>query len=535
MHKRLSVQAKTKFEIRTCRRAFRTWRTNRLIVTLRKFPLVGRFMRKNYSGSRGKAVFGVLWSMLRVLGHLVGISAYFYTLAYIANFLGFPGLYSMYVYGSVLVGSWTSAALIPSLDGMERMALRDLHMPGSSFFLQRMRENYGLFAVKHAFAWAVVPHLLPDMAPSAFPGFGLLFMALGARMLVDDLQMRHYIRNRTMHRPAWQTVVRVALLLALAAPFNYAVVHWVGPLSGEALRMLSIGLFASGMILFLAGMMAERSVLRRGDLDGYGKEMIREMGKTSEQLGEATRRQQRAQLQKQILREATASKTGLAGLHECFFRRFGKVLRKALWIRCGIAAVFCAVAFGGVLLSGRPDYIFRAKGVVLYLIVLFTYSEAFCKLAFEQIDTALLGYGFMRTPEMILQAFWIRLRKMFRMNLPFFLLMVLPEVVYCAMNGLWVELCLDLSVYLSVQVYMIVSTLGMLYLLQPYSRTMKVTSFWRTIPQSIAPFFAYVLFQHPNLSKTAVAAIAICTLAFTVIILALVRLKAPKTFRLRLS
>ncbi len=232
-------------------------------------------------------------------------------------------------------------------------------------------------------------------------------------------------------------------------------------------------------------------------------------------------------------------------LQAIFFRRHRRMLLKPVFIAMAILAAVTVVGCGLLMWMGRDEDVMELFGMVtqaLPLCVFLLYSidnfigERICKAMFYNCDLALLRYGWYRERDAILKNFLLRWKMLCGVNLmlsgtvcAMFILLTVVAGGRPAMG----EFILFLLALLSLGVFFATHSLALYYLFQPYTSDLDTQNPLFKI-FSIGMYLVCWLAMQVHAAPTwfALAVFAV-TVGYSVVMLALVLRRAPKTFRVK--
>ncbi|MBR3039141.1 MAG: hypothetical protein IKI20_00585 [Lachnospiraceae bacterium] len=244
--------------------------------------------------------------------------------------------------------------------------------------------------------------------------------------------------------------------------------------------------------------------------------------------------------------EATSDKNGFEFLNDLFIKRHAKVLLGRLIGACiGTAA---SIALLSVYLHYELDrfefpkqstlrYVFtKHPGIFVHLLFILNSTESFARAMFANCDSALLNYGFYKTPKALLRMFTIRCKSAIKLNcIPAIMMTVFAMVTIILTGGEDFFLqCLFTALLIFIAVILFsVRYMTMYYLMQPYNGDFMVKNHVYTFFNLFSGFFTIVLIFIPVNAMILTAVLVVIAVPYVLVSGLLVRKFAPKTFRVK--
>lgn len=244
--------------------------------------------------------------------------------------------------------------------------------------------------------------------------------------------------------------------------------------------------------------------------------------------------------------QASSSRKGFEYLNDLFIKRHAKVLLGRL-IGAGVGTavtitLLCIYLYYELSRFDSPTestlrYIFTwHPGLFVFLLFILNSTESFAHALFANCDSALLNFGFYKTPEALLRMFTIRCKSAVKLNcIPAVLMTVFATVTILITGGedfflqcLFTALVILLSVIL-----FSVRHMTLYYLMQPYNGDFMVKNHVYTFFNVFAGLFYTVLIIIPMDSLILTGILTVLTVPYIPVSRMLVRKFAPRTFRVK--
>lgn len=256
---------------------------------------------------------------------------------------------------------------------------------------------------------------------------------------------------------------------------------------------------------------------------------------------------QDVELQDSDLTAGPASgRTGWPYLQALFFRRHRRMMYKPLRITLFIIAAVTALGCAALLIfcrGGELAGIFDRVSLCLPFCVFFLYivqnniiGSRITRAMFLNCDLALLKFGWYRESHVVLQNFLLHFVRLCGVDLllsgalgAMFTLLTLcaggrpPLGEYLAF----------LAALLCLGVFFAVHALGMYYLFQPYTADLKAKNPFFGIINGIMYVLCYACIQIRSIPSWFTLIVLLVTVVYSAAVLALVRFRAPRTFRVK--
>lgn len=241
-----------------------------------------------------------------------------------------------------------------------------------------------------------------------------------------------------------------------------------------------------------------------------------------------------------------ANLSGWPYLQALFFRRHRRMmykpLRIVLIIEAAVTVLGCAALL--ILCPGREAAaMFDHVTLVLPFCVFFLYvvqnnvlGSRITRAMFHNCDLAMLKFGWYRQPGAVLKNFLLRFRRLCGVNL-------LLSAATAAMLTL-LTLCaggrpplgqylLFAAALLCLGVFFAVHSLGMYYLFQPYTADLKAKNPFFNIINMVMYVLCYACIQIRSTPSWFTPLVVAVTVVYSALVLTLVRVRAPRTFRVK--
>lgn len=237
-----------------------------------------------------------------------------------------------------------------------------------------------------------------------------------------------------------------------------------------------------------------------------------------------------------------SSKHGYEYLNALFFQRHKRLFYRPMRRRIiGIIGAFllfdaALLYFGKELIIGDWNQPFLLLPAVLFPMYFTSIGERVTRAMFYNCDSSLLHYGYYRQPNVILQNFKIRLKKIVLMNGLLALLMVLGygSVLLLVWNETFVlwEHLLFVACIFGISIFFSIHHLFLYYILQPYTGELEMKSPMFAIINSIVYMGCYFSTRIDGTVIFAYVILAV-TILYSVVAMMLVYRLAPKNFHIR--
>jgi len=178
----------------------------------------------------------------------------------------------------------------------------------------------------------------------------------------------------------------------------------------------------------------------------------------------------------------------------------------------------------------------RHPGIFVHLLFIVNSTESFARAMFANCDSALLNYGFYKTPKALLRMFTIRCKSAVKLNcIPAIMMAVFALVTIILTGGEDFPLqCLFTALLIFVAVILFsVRHMTMYYLMQPYNGDFMVKNHVYTLFNLFSGFFTIVLIFIPVNAMILTAVLVVIAVPYVLVSGLLVRKFAPKTFRVK--
>lgn len=410
----------------------------------------------------------------------------------------------------------------------------------STLFYQSVNTfiGYFLFGIPAALLLKV-PWFIAIFIP--FAGVGLFFARCGFMMLVYSMKQKIGRLRSKKGVPAsiggnsWVIALFDFILLVGGIAFAPFVVYYNLHLIGE----LAILMFA---LLLIPGYYLIRKfpygLYRTALFAEDERKKVSEIKQKNEIINTKELRFENVQ--------ASSSRKGFEYLNDLFIKRHAKVLfGRLIGASIGTAAT---IALLSVYLYYELDrFGFRAKsplryvfsdhpGIFVFLLFTLNSTASFAHAMYANCDSALLNYGFYKTPKALLRMFTIRCKSAVKLNcIPAVMMAVFATVTLILTGGEEYPLqCLFTALVILLSVILFsVRHMTLYYLMQPYNGDFMVKNHVYTFFNVFAGLFYTVLVFIPMNSLVLTGILLILTVPYVLISRVLVRKFAPKTFRVK--
>lgn len=242
--------------------------------------------------------------------------------------------------------------------------------------------------------------------------------------------------------------------------------------------------------------------------------------------------------------EGESRLTGWPYLQALFFRRHRRMLYKPVKIVLAILAGVTVVGAVALLLfRGRETAeMFDLVPLSLPYCVFFLYfmdntvGTRICKAMFYNCDLAMLKYPWYRQGDVILKNFLLRFQRLCGVNLAVSgaVCVMFTVLTLCAGGHPPLdEYLIFLAAILCLGVFFSVHCLGMYYLFQPYTSDLQVKNPFFSAINFAVYAVCYACIQIRSTPSWFTLLVLAVTVVYSAVILALVYLRAPRTFRVK--
>jgi|GEM_PF-2187388 len=240
--------------------------------------------------------------------------------------------------------------------------------------------------------------------------------------------------------------------------------------------------------------------------------------------------------------------SGIQLLNRLLFKRYRKIFKKKLTYRLGGLALAFLIILGiyGYLAIrfGKTNYLtFHQVGQILpsifFIMYLASLSKEIVAIYYTKCDQAMLNYPFYRTEQTILQSFIGRLKQLFMANTPIVVGLFVNVFAGILLFGKDIPLSFyGLIVFYGIAVNLLFSfhELFLYYILQPFDRDGNTKNPIFTMINGIFYYFCIQNYQLANRFKQTTSYVLIISIIIVVYVslgLIIVKLKAPKQFKLK--
>ena len=316
-----------------------------------------------------------------------------------------------------------------------------------------------------------------------------------------------------------------------------------------AMPVARYNVYQPGIILLIAGVLFTVPgflLIRKFPHSLYRKALFAEQKR--DEITKETADRQRGKNKEVAISETKEIKSGSSGykyLNEIFIKRHRKIfLGRLIFTVIGTIITIALAAFflRFELKLGRPDesilrFLFTKHPGLFLPILLAINSGAYMSHAmFANCDSALLMFGFYRTPNALKKMFWLRLKSIVLFNLiPAGLTAVFAVLVIILTGGESFPLQ---SVFTIAEIFLCVVFcsawhLTIYYLLQPYAKDLLVKSKLYGFLSFLVGLVSFIVFFPPFNSLILTLAGIVFTGLFLLLANLLVGKISPKTFRVK--
>lgn len=521
-------------------------RGNRIIYWLGRIPLIRRLIPDSlYAAEEGKLALSVLvwlWRAIRSLGgKLIYFGLMFALPLLIASEDGAifaPALFDRFCWMLLMISFFTGALLNPCAvvpDELKYTCVRMMSMDARRCHRWSILSHHLEYFITFAL-WLMLIAALYGQGVEA--GLLLAFELSCVRLFFEWFHLWVYKKQgRPLHGRTWFGLS--VALVGLAAAYAVGLATWTLP-AGNWLVSLPAALIA----LVLGGP-AVWGILRfdrwyRLTLDICTAERISpeaaKEGKENPQFNDVKLKDS------DLTAEEQSALAGWPYLQDLFFRRHSRMMyRPVKWILIVIAVL--TVVGGAVCPFLDVGPLFDKVTVVLpyFLFVLYILLDniigtRITKAMFHNCDLAMLKFGWYRQPAVVLKNFILRFRRMCGVNLSVSgALCVMFTVLTLSAGGRppLVDYLAFLLALLALGVFFAVHCLGMYYLFQPYTAELQMKNPFFRIINAVMYVLCYSCNQIRSTPAWFTLLVLAVTVVYSVVILLLVRLRSPRTFRVK--
>lgn len=239
--------------------------------------------------------------------------------------------------------------------------------------------------------------------------------------------------------------------------------------------------------------------------------------------------------------EVSSNKSGYAYFHELFIKRHRKLIygasKNTVIILSGV--FLCTIA----VMLVNSEIRFKMNPVtqnilpwVAFSMIFINRGQVITQAMFANCDRCMLHYSFYRNPKAIVQIFTLRLKTLVMSNMPSALIMAIGLTIVLFISG-GTEHIVNYGVLfltvICISVFFSVHYLTLYYLFQPYTEEMRVKNIPYTLINSAVSIALYVIIQFKISIATFGLVTIILTMVYMIVALILTYTLAHKTFRLR--
>lgn len=518
---------------------------NGIVWTIRKIPLIGRFLGDKYNFSEPKQVIHSFYPIFVILKNLFLSIIGFSILVLVDGFL-LSTLYDMFG-GALLKVSEKSLiyekAYYNFMPAFAYIAVNIIRDPvgdnidkvkkfSQSFYLDPKNIVRALIYFKPIISFisrSIVFVLAFKFMASVNPLVSLLVSF--DIYLLELFGSGFWLRNNHIHGKTFLN----------SGPFKFIVMLVV--LLGLNFRLAftdfsrTFFLIVLTIVSFVGGFWAISYVK---NFDGYGAIVERAMKNYDEVLDKAENIDQtRVKLKDSDIVKKDSNKEGFAYLNDLFFARHRRILRKPVLIKTLIFAVLLLVAFVATfyldnLDLNAPDLLIRLVPLISYIIC----KQANILTAFYlNCDMGLMLYGFYKDPKNLLSMYKERLISIFKINLIPSLVFILGFLAFSLKDEIRNPVfLLEGSIYILLAgLFFTGLPLAQYYLLQPFdAEGKKVGKLSMLVDFGVYYFAIYGIGITANIKTSSlVIGVSIFIALFLFLTSFLIVKIGPKTFRVK--
>lgn len=520
---------------------------NRILYWLSRIPLIRHLVSDSlYRAKESKLALSILlwaWQALRSLGG---------TLLYVAVLCVLPLLlvlepgelaqgYGRFCWLLLWLSFVAGALLKPcavDADPLSYTCVRMMSMDARTFQLWNEAKYLAGYALTFAVSLMLATAILGQ---GVLPGLLLTAELLCAHLMAEWFHVRIYDRlKKSLYGQGWFTLLVVfGSLCAAYLPamtLELQAQTWLLSAPVFVLFLLLGAAAAFGLIryprwyrltldLCTADRLSSESPRTRRQGAGFRDVLLKEEDLTVE--------------------DSRSALSGWPCLQALFFRRHRRMLYKPM--------KYLLIAIGAVTVLGCAFLLcFRSPGIselfsavtltlpfcvfLLYLIQSNIMGNRITKAMFYNCDLAMLKFGWYRQPRVILKNFALRFRRICGVNLLLSaaLCVMFTAMVLCAGGRPpLVDYLAFLTALLALAVFFSVHSLGMYYLFQPYTSDLNVKNPFFGIINGIMYVLCYTCIQIRSTPTWFTPLVLVVTVLYSAVILLLVRVRAPRTFRVK--
>ncbi len=522
---------------------------NALINGIRHIPIIGKHIPETIYRVRAIKIIALIVSIqIELLRAFFGKFLIFAGLLLVSLLIGSVGYSSSttFLYGFTLVSLYISLFInVFGITAEAKYAVFYLGMDAKKYILSVL-----FFRVFTTFAG----YLIFGIPASLFAGvawyLALLIPFAGVGLLVGKtgLMMYFYSRKLTAGKRTNKKGVPVSITGSSWLIILLSIILFVGGILG-LLFVVNMNLWFIGefftlilALLFVPGFF----LIRKIPYGLYRTALFSE----DERMEMITKKQENEAKHVNQLKfgnaEAKSDKTGFAYLNDLFIKRHGRVLYGRMI--GAIIGTAVTISLLGIYLYYELDrfefpqkstlrYVFTwHPGLFVFLLFVLNSTEAFARAMFANCDSALLNYGFYKTPKALLSMFTIRCKSAVKLNcIPAVMMTVFALVTIILTGGEDFFLqCLftTLVIFISVILFS-VRHMTLYYLIQPYNGDFMVKNHVYTFFNIFTGFFYVAMIFIPMDALILTVIMLVITVPYILISRLLIRKFGPKTFRVK--
>ena len=523
---------------------------NAILNGIRHLPIIGKHISERIYGVRAIKIITLIFSLqIEIIKAFFGKLGMFALLALISFPIGnyFEGASSTaFLYGLVILSLFIAMfGNVFAVTAEAKYAVFYLGMDAKKYILAILTYQsantligYTFFGIPAALLLKV-PWFFVPVIPLA--GVGLLLGRCGFMMLTYSLKQKAGRLASKKGIPA-----SIAGNTWLIAFFDFllffggiAGAFWVIGLNLHLIGEIGIVLFA---LLLIPGIL----LIRKFPYGLYRTALFAE----DERRKVAETKQKNELSHSKELRfgnaEAKSDKHGFEFLNDLFIKRHKKVLFGRLIGACigtvitiTLLSIYLHFELRRFVLPTESTlrYAFtRHPGVFVFLLFTLNSTESFAHAMFANCDSALLNYGFYKTPKALLRMFTIRCKSAVKLNcIPAVMMAVFALVTILLTGGedfLLQCLFTALVIFISVILFS-VRHMTLYYLMQPYNGDYMVKNHVYTFFNVLSGFCYLVLIFIPMNALILTVILLVITLPYVLVSRLLIRKFGPRTFRVK--
>ena len=536
---------------------------NQVIYFLQRIPWLGKIVPDKLFNNRFVLIMNIFGPIFNVISVMLGVGLY---LGIILIYSGvhmeiYPELYThrdsficFLLLFSVLNGAMLKINRFEANDEDDRLFIMLMHMEPRKYYLAKTVSDGFKFFLLYSVTLSLFGIYLGISLGEAM--IFTIFL-IGTRLLMQYVYVKIY-RPNSYKAKAYNIATYIVIPLSFLALY---LLLFENPLGGQFLfanhlewMFATPGLIVGAILILVFGFLLsiEKNYyqIARQQVNITAVEEIEKVKKNAYTSALDVKDEDlKTKLSDDHKLEFNDSK-GITYINQLFFSRMKMALNKKfrwyyLFSLIALVLVIAAVAtfrFGlfGLEMPSVEEmnhfFLIPAQMIVLYACMMLNIGQLFTQFCFYNMDKYLLKLNFYREPKNVYEAMRIRFSRLMFYNLPqIVMILILVVVAFFGMGAtdLKALMILLLVVIISMTFYG-VHYLYMYYLIQPYTEEMEAKSPTFFIISFLFYYIPYVMLQSTDeLTTTITFALFAFMVAYVVIGFILLRIFAPRNFKLR--